>query len=216
MEGVSRDVQQSMSVVVSNWPFESEECSCSSDKIALLMRLIDCYIELALIICNENGKVLWANDFSLSVADKWGIFQFQRRELVVTNKKLLNLLMIEPGLRPVQPTHHYFSCGPLFFDVSQLLSSQCHGDTQLIGLAIDCHALEDCENHTLAELSPSEYRLITCLEANHSLKQSSSLLDISYENARTKLKRIFEKLNVHSQRELLAKVRHVEEGRRSL
>lgn len=206
--GKYKDVYTTMPDLSVNWRFETDECYCDRDKIGLLTCLIDCYIDLALIICDSENQVLWANDYAISVADKWGIFKVVEGELILTDENLRNFLSIDNDILNPQPVHKYFTSGHLFFDASRTISPENFAQTPLIGLAIDCRALKDCSTGSLKELSPAEYRLIKCLGSHHSLKESAGELHISYENARTKLKRIFDKLDVHSQRELLAKVSH--------
>lgn len=187
--------------------FDGEELFFAQEKLELFTLLLDRYMNVALLICDTHGKVVWANSYAKTVADKWGIFTLLDHELILTEKKLLNYLYIDALSASSKPVGKYFSSGHLFFEVSRL--SSLHADAQLVGLIIDCHALENCGNHSLDELSPAEYRLLKSLEGSCSLKQAAGQLNISYENARTKLKSIFDKLDVHSQRELLQKVRHL-------
>jgi DNA-binding CsgD family transcriptional regulator len=190
------------------WRIESEKCSCVQDKIGLLTRLIDHHVLLALIICNKEGQVLWANGFATSVAESWGIFNKEGSDFVVTNESLKKAISDFDPLSKQIFTPRFFGEEKLFFEASLLSVSGTNGAADIIGLAIDCHELTDGCEHKLDELSFSEYRLMKKLESHRSLKESARDLNISYENARTKLKHIFEKLDVHSQSELLSKVRH--------
>ena len=52
-------------------------------------------------------------------------------------------------------------------------------------------------------LTPSESRLALRLATGESLRVAAAALDISYETARTTLKRVFEKTGTHRQTELV-------------
>ena len=52
-------------------------------------------------------------------------------------------------------------------------------------------------------LTPSESRLALRLATGESLRVAAAVLDISYETARTTLKRVFEKTRTHRQTELV-------------
>ena len=195
-----------MAADVQRWRFESEHCSCARDKIDLLLRLIDCHVPLALLICDDEARVLWANEYALSAGQHWRLFCAVGDNTLITDEKLKQVVTgAAPGAPGIAVRNH-FARGRLFFEISRLAVPE----SQLIGLAIDCHTLAGSGGHTLDELSPSEYDLIKCLEHHYTLKESASRLNISYENARTKLKRIFDKLDVHSQRELVNSVRHID------
>ncbi len=194
---------------ISSLRFELDEHCSLHEKIGLLTLLIDQHLDRALIISDGNGGILWANDYALSVAVKWGVFAIIDSELVIHDDRLQRLLSVSPCTTPCNPGCKYFSSGDLYFEVSLFYYRDERSEAHMIAVTIDCHEFKSCEQHSLQELSPAEYRLIKSLEINHSLKPAAASLNISYENARTKLKRIFEKLDVHSQQELLTKVRHV-------
>ena len=208
LELIYKDVTGNILPQSPQWRIESEECSCVQDKIGLLTRLIDRYVSLALIICNKEGQVLWANGFATSVAEDWKIFNKEGSDLVVAREFLKKAISDFDPMSNQISTPKLFGEGKLFFEVSLLSVPGTNGAADIIGLAIDCHELIDCCEHKLDELSYSEYKLMNKLESHRSLKESARDLNISYENARTKLKHIFEKLDVHSQRELLFRVRH--------
>jgi DNA-binding CsgD family transcriptional regulator len=186
-----------------HWDLESQEYSCARDKINFLLRLIDSQIEAALIICDSDGRVLWANDYALSVANVLGIFCHAENDLVIENRDLEKLIVGDSLASEMKSRHIHFIKNGCLFEVARLASLEKDAEPQLIGLVIRCYAFVTGDDRELNALSPAEYSLIYSLVSHQTLKQSAVQLDISYENARTTLKHIFHKLNVHSQSELL-------------
>jgi DNA-binding CsgD family transcriptional regulator len=61
-------------------------------------------------------------------------------------------------------------------------------------------------------LTPREASLVNELQAHHSMRAAAERLGISFATARTHLARVFRKIGVHSQRDLLALTRHRSAG----
>ena len=194
---------------VSRWRVDTRSHHNEQLQIRLLQGLVDSHIQQAVILCNRLGEILWANRLATSEAFGLGTLATRNGEYVIANPQLLRLIQDERLPPNGEPVHRFIAADRLFLEIA-LQAAQSHlVDDELIAMTIDCHVLEDCAGHSLAELSRAEYLLVKSLESHRCLKEAASDLGISYENARTKLKRIFEKLDVHSQRELMSKVHHI-------
>lgn len=165
----------------------------------------------ALLIVDSSGTIHWANSHARKISTRWGLFELgSPSEARITNARLQRLLQ-ENHATSDEPVRHYFTADAHFLELTTLHNKATSENRELFALEIDCYQLEGYGEETLAQLCPSEFRLIRALEQTRSLKETARVLNISYENARTKLKHIFQKLDVHSQRQLLAKVHHARE-----
>jgi len=184
---------------------ESRDSSGAHVGVDLLSRLIDIHFQQAVIVCDRWGEVLWENEIARNSAEEWGVLECRNANVLVVTRKIQCFFGdVQSGENPV---NRFLARGPHFLELSLLSVDQ--GDVVQVGLTVDCHRLENCGDHSLEELSRAEYRLLKSMESHRCLKEAASSLGISYENARTKLKRIFEKLDVHSQAELMSKVQHI-------
>ena len=195
-----------------SWPLESDGNASARDTIALLLRLVDVYTDAALIICDSRGRVLWASKEAVSMASFWGASSDPGGEMVVDEYHLKNVRNNDSSTSIGKNSRHSYLLKDEFLcDVKRMVAIEVSAQSQLIVLSVQSHALVNNSERVEKQLSPSEYHLITLLNSHCSLKETAADLDISYENARTKLKHIFHKLDVHSQSELLKKISVVAE-----
>lgn len=171
-------------------------CGIGAGLLYVLLQDEDCP---AIVVLGEAGNLLWANPSALS--GSWQLFSFADGKLLVAHDEIEEF--IGQAIQKSGTTRYYHRSGTGVVEVSCYSHRDDYLDSWMVVVVFSTMSGQDQE--LFSGLTPSECKLVNSLEQTHCLKTSAAQLKISYENARTKLKHVFDKLNVHSQHELLDK-----------